>query len=416
MNLTIHRGSKEIGGTCIELCADNGFTLLLDAGLPLSETPAEVDLGKLTPDAVLFSHTHQDHCGLLEELATDVSAYVSPLMLRLLNATLAFRGKPLLTRPFAFFKAWEPFDIGPFHVVPHLVDHSSPEAFAFEIEADGKRLFYSGDFRGHGRKGKLFAEMLKNPPANVDVMLMEGTMMERGNDDFPSETDVELRIQSVLDASDGIVCLISSSQNIDRIVSACRACLKTQRTLVIDVYTAWVLECMKIVSKSVPEHSWDQVRVYISKSQYEKMKENREHFGTFMSNVFKPDVRIRPDEIEAAPGQYLRFMRLSNWREISKYARTDTVPVIYSQWRGYLEETVKPGFGVPEFNQLRDDAKIDFIYAHTSGHAPIADLAALAEAIQPRHLIPIHTEYPEEFKNHFKNVKELGDGEVFALA
>ena len=415
MNVTIHRGSKEIGGTCIELRADNGFTLLLDAGAPLSETPTEVDLSKLTPDAVLFSHTHQDHCGLLGELPAAVPAHVSPLMLKLMNAARPFIKKPLLTRPFTFFKAWEPFDIGPFHVVPHLVDHSAPEAFAFEIEADGKRLFYSGDFRGHGRKGKVFREMIENPPADIDVMLMEGTMMDRDNDDFPSEADVELKIQSVLEASDGIVCLVSSSQNIDRIVSAYRACLKAGRTLVVDVYTAWVLECMKTVSGSVPNHSWDQVKVYISKSQYDSMKEKRAHFGAFVSDVFKPDVRIKPEEIEAAPGDYLRFMRLSNWREICKYAKNGTVPVIYSQWRGYLEETEKPGYGVPEFNLLRDDGKIDFIYAHTSGHAPIADLEALAEAIHPRHLIPIHTEKPEEFKNHFTNVKELGDGEEFSL-
>ena len=48
-----------------------------------------------------------------------------------------------------------PVEIGPFRVTPYLVDHSAFDAYALLVEADGKRVFYSGDFRGHGRKRKL---------------------------------------------------------------------------------------------------------------------------------------------------------------------------------------------------------------------------------------------------------------------
>ena len=41
-----------------------------------------------------------------------------------------------------------------FSIIPHLVDHSGFSAFAFEIEAAGKRVFYSGDFRDHGNLSK----------------------------------------------------------------------------------------------------------------------------------------------------------------------------------------------------------------------------------------------------------------------
>ena len=36
MKLVIHRGTREIGGTCIQL-SDQGATLLLDLGLPLKK-------------------------------------------------------------------------------------------------------------------------------------------------------------------------------------------------------------------------------------------------------------------------------------------------------------------------------------------------------------------------------------------
>jgi ribonuclease J len=51
-----------------------------------------------------------------------------------------------------------------FAVTPYLIDHSGFDAVAYLIEADGKRLFYSSDFRGHGRKSMLFDLMLANPP------------------------------------------------------------------------------------------------------------------------------------------------------------------------------------------------------------------------------------------------------------
>lgn len=42
------------------------------------------------------------------------------------------------------------FQIGDFTITPYLVDHSAFDAYAFLIEAEGKRLFYSGDFRASG--------------------------------------------------------------------------------------------------------------------------------------------------------------------------------------------------------------------------------------------------------------------------
>ena len=119
-----------------------------------------------------------------------------------------------------------------------LVDHSAVDAYAFLIEAEGKRIFYSGDFRAHGRKSILFEKLIDNPPKNIDVLFMEGTMIKRSNDQFPDETSVENKIYEVIKGQDNISFIISSSQNIDRIVSAYRACLRTRKTLVIDLYTA----------------------------------------------------------------------------------------------------------------------------------------------------------------------------------
>ena len=61
------------------------------------------------------------------------------------------------------------------------------------MEAAGRRVFYSGDFRGHGRKRKLFEAMVANPPEDIDILLMEGTTIGRtGTDEgFATEDDLE---------------------------------------------------------------------------------------------------------------------------------------------------------------------------------------------------------------------------------
>ena len=65
-------------------------------------------------------------------------------------------------------------NLGPFTITPYLVDHSAFDAYSLLVEAAGRRLFYSGDFRAHGRKARLFEQLVADPPA-ADVMLMEGT-------------------------------------------------------------------------------------------------------------------------------------------------------------------------------------------------------------------------------------------------
>lgn len=46
-------------------------------------------------------------------------------------------------------------------IKPILVDHSAYNSFMFLIEADNKRILYTGDYRNHGYKGKLFKPTLR---------------------------------------------------------------------------------------------------------------------------------------------------------------------------------------------------------------------------------------------------------------
>jgi ribonuclease J len=413
LEIIVHKGNNEIGGTCIQL-STGSTTILLDVGLPLTASSQCVDVATIKSDAVLVSHSHQDHFGLIERLNPETPVYMGELGKNLIDATHVLIGKERHGNNFRYFKAWEPFQVGDFRITPYLVDHSAIDAYAFLIEADCKRLFYSGDFRSHGRKGKLFDNLVKHPLPAIDLMFLEGTMMHRSNDEFPTETAVEKKISEVISQQKNISFIISSSQNIDRIVSAFRACKKAGKTLVIDIYTAWVLEKVREVSENVPGMEWGEIRVYADFSQDEKLKANPDYFGDYRKRLYRQ--RVKWQELTANPSSYVYFGKMSSFRKINAFKEGEgPVNVIYSQWQGYLDGNHSDYFGADRMAEFRNDPEINFVYAHTSGHAPLKDLQSLATALSPNILVPIHTEYGEEFGKCFDNVKSLTDGIPFVL-
>jgi ribonuclease J len=413
MKVTIHKGSHEIGGTCIQLSSGK-TSLLLDAGLPLSADSQPVDLSRLTVDALLVSHPHQDHFGLMASLQPGTPVYIGKLARSLIDATQVFLGRDRYALDFHDFKAWQPFTIGEFTITPYLVDHSATDAYAFLIEAEGKRLFYSGDLRSHGRKGILFENLVKRPIRDIDLLFLEGTMMHRNNDLFPDETAVENTIFQTIQQQKNISFLLSSSQNIDRIVSAHRACKRASKLLVIDIYTAWVLEQLRQITQNTPAMDWTEIRVFASHSQDERLKANPDYFGDFRKRLYLQ--RVKREELHATPESFLYFGKMSSFHLIDEFKNAAApVNVIYSQWLGYLDGKHADYYGSDQIAAYRSDPAVNFVYAHTSGHAPVEDLKKLATALKPRMLIPIHTEHAERFRDHFDNVTLIRDNEPFVL-
>lgn len=409
MKITIHRGSHEIGGTCIEL-ATRQSKILLDLGSPLCKSSKEFDPRQFNADAVLISHPHQDHYGLIERLHAETPVYIGALAKSLIDATRIFLKRELPANTFKHFTHGRPFVVGDFSVTPYLVDHSAVDAYAFLIEVEGKRLFYSGDFRAHGRKSVLFERIVHNPPANIDLLFMEGTMLRRDNSEFPSEEAVQEQIYEMIRDQGNMSFLISSSQNIDRLVSAYKACREAGKILVLDIYTAWVLEQLNQVTRSVPDISWELIRVYTTNSQYQTMRINRDYFGSFAKRVWS--CRVKMKELEAAPADYLFFAKMSHFKWMRRFKEKVQLNLIYSQWQGYLNYLNEKYYGAKEIAALRRDPQINFAYAHTSGHASLGDLKRFAVALNPKKLIPVHTEYADEYQEHFNNVMVSEDGIV----
>jgi ribonuclease J len=413
MKIVLHKGSHEIGGTCIQLTAGK-TSILLDAGLPLSAESQAVDVAKLTVDAVLISHSHKDHYGLMTRLPMQTPIYIGKLGKSLIDATQIFLGEEIQQREYRHFQAWKSFQIGDFTITPYLMDHSAADAYAFLIEAEGKRLFYSGDLRSHGRKAILFENLVKRPIRDIDLLFLEGTMLHRSNDQFPDEKAVENTIFQTIRQQKNISFLLSSSQNIDRIVSAYRACKRAHKILVIDLYTAWVLEQLRQITQNTPAMDWPEIRVFATHRPDERLKANPDYFGDFRKRLYR--YRVKREQLHATPESFLYFGKMSSFRFIDEFKNVAApVNVIYSQWLDYLDGNHPGYFGSDQIAAYRSDPAVNFVYAHTSGHAPVEELKKLATALNPRMIVPIHTEHGEEFSHIFANVVTHNDGERWSL-
>jgi len=106
---------------------------------------------------------------------------------------------------------------------------------------------------------------------------------------------------------------------------------------------------------------------------------------------------------------------MSHHRIIDLYKGDIPVNIIYSQWLGYLKCSNEEYFGSEEFSAYRSDPKVNFVYAHTSGHATVEDLQEFAQAIKPKQLVPIHTEHSDQFDKLFDNVFEMNDQQPVLL-
>ena len=61
----------------------------------------------------------------------------------------------------------------------------------FKIEAEGKTLLHTGDFRKHGYVGKGLFGTLQYFVGNVDILIIEGTMLGRKGEKVIRENDIK---------------------------------------------------------------------------------------------------------------------------------------------------------------------------------------------------------------------------------
>lgn len=411
MRTRIHRGTREIGGTCIEL-ESAGSRILLDLGLPLNavdlpSTPLpDVDglrEGSASLLAIILSHGHRDHWGLVPKASRRIPVVMGKSAESIMRAAADFVPDAVALNAAQYLEHGKQIQIGPFAIVPRLVDHSGFDAYTIEVEADGKRLFYSGDLRAHGRKRKLFEALLAHPPRNIDVMLMEGSSLGRLADDgaFPTEEALEDVFVDRFKHTAGMALVACSAQNIDRVVTVYRAAKRAGRTLIVDAYAAEVLKATGYDSIPKPVSGWSNLAVFIPQKQRRQLKEK----GIAPLVDSYREFRLWPEELAKNASRSVMLFRGWMMGDLDRAGTVSGAKLFWSQWEVYLREA---GAALKANCVSRG---IPFEVIHTSGHASPGDLKRLAAAVGPKRLIPIHTFERDRFPLLFENVLRADDGQ-----
>lgn len=386
MTIIVHRGTHQIGGCATEI-KTNTTRIIIDFGAELDADNARpLDISGVTSgtpmcNAVIFSHYHGDHIGLMDTILPSIPLYMgedAKQILTILNSKTKTFNDDFLGNVLTF-NGGKTFKIGDITITPFSVDHSAYDAYMFLIEADGRKVLHTGDFRTHGFRGRGVKKVLEKLVKHVDVVICEGTTLNRTAAQPIAENDIKIELNKLI-TENKYSFLICSSTNIDRIAAVCAA-RPRGRYLLCDDYQKQVVD-------------------YISSTAGLKSDLYKcEGLCTYGANL---DEKLRKQGF----CMLVRAGNPSHKRIMDKFKDDDPL-IIYSMWKGYLdEERVKA--------LIDGYRKVD---VHTSGHADLGAIKMLMGLTTPDIIIPIHTEVPTAFDGIYNKAKLvlLQDGEEFTM-
>lgn len=415
LTITVHRGTRQIGGSCIEIAAPDGQRLVLDAGRPLDAArgergllPATLDLSR--PAHVLISHPHMDHWGLLPELPSTWPFWTGAFSERLMRLTAGLFGEHFPDGIRTWDSRTPALDIAGFRVTPFLTDHSAADAYMLLVERDGTRILYTGDFRTHGRKAALVEAFLARAPRGIDVLLMEGTNLGSDKPVVP-EREIEERLLRLARETEGRIFAEWSAQNLDRTVSLYRAARRSGRRLVVDLYTADVLLQAPQGSGLPRPHPefFSSLLVMVTPGlarRYRMMGRD-----DLIDRILKSGRAT--SRAKVARSDAIVMTRASLLRD---FERGDALPItaadafVHSNWSGYLDKA-DPRSAWAKAEAV--GARCELI--HTSGHAGAAELSRFAARVAPRFLVPVHGHAWDNPGIPLPPVIRLSDGEAWSV-
>ena len=385
MEINIIRGQNQIGGSIIEI-SSKSTKIILDIGSNLEDKEIvvpEIDglfKGKAKYDGVLISHYHSDHVGLATRILPEIQIYMGEKSYEIYKVSNEYMGKEYLKEP-KIFKAEEEFFIGDIKITPYLCDHSAFDSYMFLLDCEGKRMLYTGDFRSNGRKS--FEPLLRKLP-KVDVLITEGTNLSNNKIGKINLTEKELEKKGIelLEGNDKPVFVLMAATNIDRIVTFYKIANATKRLFLLDTYAGLITDT---IGGNIPNPgTFSNVRMFLTNQNKYEILENYQKNKIGRKGIVNSNFMMC---VRNSMKQYLE-----NYPEGFSF---EGCTMFYSMWEGYKKEK-----NMKEFLEFMEEKGVKIISLHTSGHADEKDFDKLIKKVEPKIIIPVHTENSEWFKRY----------------
>jgi len=433
VRLTFHGGVREIGGNKI-LLEDRDARLWLDMGqsfgyggdyfvdpylnarsrfglrdhfaldlmakipgLYAEEELAPTDMKWEPPrfSGVAITHIHFDHINHLRYVDPTIPVFLGEGTRIMLDSwmTTSGRSMDLGGHDWKGFRTGTSVAVDGLEIEPVHVDHSAPAAYGFLIHTAKGTIAYTGDLRRHGPHGQMtddFVEAARK--AKPIALITEGTRVAPSDDRQQyTEQEVKQKAADVVNtAKDKLVLITFYPRDVDRIKSFHAVAAETGRHLVLSAKTAHLLWSMQKDTRiSVPDVLRDpNILVYFRQLSREdewekdlKSKVASKAVDATYVNKHQPELMLQLD-----------FYQLTELVDLKPVAHS---PFIHSKSEPFDEEDIT---GEILSNWLQRFG-LQYVQIHASGHCSQAEMQDMVRTINPKVVMPVHTQYPERFES-----------------
>lgn len=432
--LTFYGGVGEIGGNKI-LLQDEETKVFLDFGKNFGKEKTYYEYPFLSPknekqllnlgflpeidgiykddpeptiDGVLITHPHLDHWGYTCFLDNDIPLYCGEGTKNIiLNyeysgstgpkkkyylANLTKSGGYSQFKDFNTFRTGDTFKVGSLRIIPVHVDHSVPAAYGYIIKTSSKTIAYTGDFRLHGPKSEMSEEFIDEAAkAEPDILITEGTNITGGH--ISSEEEVESKLNYLIRSTPGLVVASFSQRDIDRLKSVYKVAKKNDRKIAISTKQAFLVSDLQDDPHMDIFDLQDENVIVFAKEKSQRQ-------------IWEKNLMSKTDVV---PSYHLNSIQdevvmVASYYDMNELMDIDPVPgsvFILSKSEPFDEQgeiqhekllNWCEHYGLPQYQ------------IHASGHVLPHQLKNAIKKIDPKKVIPVHTDRPVLFKKYMDDL------------
>jgi ribonuclease J len=427
--LTFYGGVNEIGGNKI-LLEDNGTKIFFDFGqsfnfgerffvewlvarerfglrdyfalnlIPMikgiysKEMLRSTEFGYLEPkfNGVFLSHIHFDHLGHIRFLDEGIPLYLGATTKRMLDSWSMTSRQGFGEHDYRTFRTGDKIKVDNIEIEPIHVDHSAPAAYGFIIYTSDRTLAYTGDFRLHGTHAELskdFVERVKN--ANPDIMICEGTRVAlKDKRENLSEQGVFDRSDELILNTKNLVTTCFYGRDMDRMKTFYKLAEKSGRKFVVSTKTAHLLKCLVDDPRiEVPDPTNDENMLIYARKMDRHDKWEKEFLDL--------DASVDAGYVRDHQSELILHLNFTHFAELIDIKPEKGSIFIHSMSEPFEEDDIEDEV---KHNWL-EYFGLEYHQAHASGHCTMEEIFKVVEEINPKKIIPVHTEHPELFVKEF---------------